>query len=78
MKPLALGFGLPAAIVAVTVQNPNDLVRQRELDGIVDTGADVTLIPYGLARQIGVRSHRRRQRHREIINSNFKPPISNL
>ncbi len=57
MKPLASGFGLPAAIVAVTVQNPNDLTRQRELDGIVDTGADVTLIPHRLARQIGVRSH---------------------
>lgn len=59
MKPLVSGFGLPAAMVTVTVQNPNDSARRRKLDGIVDTGADVTLIPQRLARQIGVRSHTR-------------------
>ena len=57
MKPLLPGFGLPAAIVGVTVQNPNNPERQTNLDGIVDTGADMTLIPTGLAEQIGVRSH---------------------
>lgn len=59
MKPLVPGFGLPAAIVAVIVQNPNAPARQQQVMGIIDTGADVTLIPQGLARQIGIPSHAR-------------------
>lgn len=59
MRPLLPGFGLLAAIVGVSVQNPNDPERQRSLDGIIDTGADLTLIPTALVEQIGVRSHTR-------------------
>jgi predicted aspartyl protease len=59
MRPLLPGFGLPAAIVGVSVQNPNAPERQRNLDGIIDTGADLSLIPATLAEQIGVRSHTR-------------------
>ncbi len=59
MRPLLPGFGLPAAIIGVSVQNPNDPERQRNLDGIIDTGGDLTLIPTALVEQIGVRSHTR-------------------
>jgi hypothetical protein len=60
MKPLVTGLGLPAALVAGTLRNPDRPNQQIEAQGIVGAGSDLTLIPQSYAQRIGLQHHSRK------------------
>ncbi len=56
MKLSAIGFDPPAPVISVILQHPAYPQRTLRLDGIIDTGADISAIPSRVAKTIALRA----------------------
>ena len=59
MSPLSTAFQPPAAVVSVTLQNPSEPRLKLQLEGVLDTGSDVTAVPVPIVRRLKLRKRTR-------------------